>query len=175
MLNLRFLRFTTLALAIGLLLAALGCSNTAKPTTMTAANAQFKIGDAPADSVLSLVVTLTRVDLMQQGGGTVTVLDSPKKIELTHLAGTVESFGAANVPPGTYQSAKVSISTVDVTYIPPNSTTPVEKTFTLNTTVTVMFSPAVTIGKEPLARLVGFSALLAGGWATSSVDVQEHR
>jgi len=158
MLNLRFLRFTTLALAIGLLLAALGCSNTAKPTTMTAANAQFKIGDAPADSVLSLVVTLTRVDLMQQGGGTVTVLDSPKKIELTHLAGTVESFGAANVPPGTYQSAKVSISTVDVTYIPPNSTTPVEKTFTLNTTVTVMFSPAVTIGKEPSVLSFDFNA-----------------
>ena len=34
---------------------------------------------------------------------------------------------------------------------------------------------AITIGKEPLARLVGFSALLAGGWTTSSVDGREYR
>lgn len=159
MLNPRFLRFTTLALAVGLTLFALGCGTAAnKPTTMTAANAQFKIGDAPADSVLSLALTITHVDLMQQGGGKVTVLDTPKKVELTHLAGTVESFVAANVPPGTYQSAAVSISTVDVTYIPASSTTPVEKTFTLNMTVTVMFSPAVTIGKEPSVLSFDFNA-----------------
>jgi len=159
MLNPRFLRFTMLALAMGLALVAFGCSNAAnKTTTMTAANVQFKIGDAPADSVLSLVLTITHVDLMQQGGGTITVLDSPTKIELTHLAGTVESFVAANVPPGTYQSAAVSISTVDVTYIPASSTTPVEKTFTLNTTINVMFNPAVTISKAPSVLSFDFNA-----------------
>jgi len=159
MLNPRFLRFTMLALAMGLALVAFGCSNAAnKTTTMTAANVQFKIGDAPADSVLSLVLTITHVDLMQQGGGTITVLDSPTKIELTHLAGTVESFVAANVPPGTYQSAAVSISTVDVTYIPASSTTPVGKTFTLNTTINVMFNPAVTISKAPSVLSFDFNA-----------------
>ena len=159
MLNPRFLRFTMLALAMGLAFVAFGCSNAAyKTTTMTAANVQFKIADAPADSVLSLVLTITHVDLMQQGGGTITVLDSPTKIELTHLAGTVESFVAANVPPGTYQSAAVSISTVDVTYIPASSTTPVEKTFTLNTTINVMFNPAVTISKAPSVLSFDFNA-----------------
>ena len=60
MLNPRFLRFTMLALAMGLALVAFGCSNAAnKTTTMTGANVQFKIGDAPADSVLSLVLTIT--------------------------------------------------------------------------------------------------------------------
>jgi hypothetical protein len=159
MLKLRFLRFTLLALAMGLALIALGCGTAAnKPTTMTAANAQIKIGDSPADSVLALDVTITQVVLMQQDGTKVNVPDLPKKIELAHLEGTVESFVAANVPPGTYQSAAISISTVDVTYIPASSTTPVEKTFTLNTTVTVMFSPAVTIGKEPTVLSFDFNA-----------------
>jgi uncharacterized protein DUF4382/uncharacterized protein DUF5666 len=158
MLNPRFLRFTMLTLAMGLAWVALGCSNAANPTTMTSANAQFKIGDTPADSVMSLVLTITRVDLTQQGGGTITALDSPKKVELTHLQGTVESFVAANVPPGTYQSAAVSISTVKVNYFPTNSMTPVEKTFTLNTTITVAFNPAVTIGKQPSVLSFDFNA-----------------
>ena len=159
MLNPRLLRSMTLALATGLVVLALGCSNTAnKTTTMTTPNAQFKIGDAPSDSVLALVVTITHVDLTKQGGGTVTVLDSPTKIELTHLEGTVESFASANVPAGTYESASVSISTVDLTYIPANSTTPVEKTFTLNATVKVMFSPPVTIGTQPSVLSFDFNA-----------------
>ena len=159
MLNPRFLRFTIVALVMGLCLVALGCSNSPKTTPMATANAQFKIGDAPADSLLSLVVTITHVDLTQQGGGTITVLDKPTKIELTHLAGTVESFVAANVPPGTYTAATISISTVDVTYIPPGGTTPVVKTFTLNTTVTVRFNPPVTIvGKAPSVFSFDFNA-----------------
>jgi Domain of unknown function (DUF5666)/Domain of unknown function (DUF4382) len=160
MLKLRFLRFTPLALAMGLALVALGCGNGAnKPITMaTAANTQIKIGDSPADSVLALDVTITQVVLVQQDGTKVSVPDLPKKIELTHLAGTVESFVTPNVPPGTYQSAAISVSTVDVSYIPASSTTPVEKTFTPNTTVTVMFSPAVTIGKEPTVLSFDFNA-----------------
>ena len=126
MLKLRFLRFTPLALAMGLALVALGCGNGAnKPITMaTAANTQIKIGDSPADSVLALDVTITQVVLVQQDGTKVSVPDLPKKIELTHLAGTVESFVTPNVPPGTYQSAAISVSTVDVSYIPASSTTP---------------------------------------------------
>src|SRR5207237_5728574 len=61
-------------------------------------------------------------------------------------------------PPGTYQSPAVSISTVDVTYITASSTTPVEKTFTLNTTINVMFNPAVTISKAPSVLSFDFNA-----------------
>src|SRR5207302_4240029 len=52
----------------------------------------------------------------------------------------------------------VQTCALPISYIPPNSTTPVEKTFTLNTTVTVMFSPAVTIGKEPSVLSFDFNA-----------------
>ena len=145
-------RLATLALALGLGWVTTGCgggtaSNTVMPTTV--ARTQIKIGDAPADSVLSFDLIVTRVDLMQQGGTTVNVLNKPVEVELTHLAGTVEPLALANVGAGTYTGAAVAVSNVEVSYLPAGSTTPVEKNFALNTTINVAFNPAITISNQP--------------------------
>jgi Domain of unknown function (DUF5666)/Domain of unknown function (DUF4382) len=153
--NIRFIRrLATLGLALGLALAlvATGCGGTGnQTTTMTTSSAkvQIKIGDAPADSVLAFEVGITRADLVQQGGATVNVLKTPVEIELTHLAGTVGPLALADVPAGTYTGVTVAVSNVEVTYLPPGSTSPVEKTFALNTTVTVPFTSAITISNQP--------------------------
>jgi Domain of unknown function (DUF5666)/Domain of unknown function (DUF4382) len=145
-------RLATLALALGLGWVTTGCSGgTASKTVMptTVARTQIKIGDAPADSVLAFEVGITRADLVQQGGATVKVLKTPVEIELTHLAGTVGPLALADVPAGTYTGVTVAVSNVEVTYLPPASTSPVEKTFALNTTVTVPFTSAITISDQP--------------------------
>jgi hypothetical protein len=146
-------RLATLALALGLGWVATGCgggaaSNTLAPTSVT--RTQIKIGDAPADSVLAFELIVTRMDLMQQGGATVNVLNHSEEIELTHLSGTVEPLTVANVGAGTYTGAAVAISSVEVSYLPAGSTSPVEKKFALNTTINVAFNPAVTISNQPM-------------------------
>src|SRR6516225_4970096 len=108
----RFLSSFILAgLIVGLTLAGIGCggsSSVTKQVPMT--KAQIKIGDSPADSVLAFELKITRIDLVQQNGATINVLSTPSEIELTHLAGTVETLAVADVPTGTYSGASVAVS-----------------------------------------------------------------
>jgi Domain of unknown function (DUF5666)/Domain of unknown function (DUF4382) len=146
--NLR--RFATLGLAFAACLAT-GCGGgTGSSAVMrtSVARTQIKIGDAPADSVLAFALTVTRVDLMQQGGTSVNVLNTSKEVELTHLSGTVESLAVANVGAATYTGAAITVSNVEVSYLPSGSTSPVEKKFALNTTINVAFNPAITISNQ---------------------------
>ncbi len=148
-------------LVVGLGLLATSCgggsgSNLTQPAT---GNVQIKMGDAPADSVLAFELTITRIDLTPQGGSPVTVLSHPRDIELAHLSGTVETLALTKVAPGTYTGASISVSKVEVTYIPTGTTTPVHKEFTLNATVNVSFTPAVTIGAG--AMVLNFDVNLA--------------
>ncbi len=108
----------------------------------------IKIGDDPVDSIVAFEITVNSVVLNQQGGGTVTVLSSPTRIELTHLAGAVEPLNLLNVPQGTYTSATVTLSDPEVTVISGGQVVELNATLTSGT-VTVSFSPAITIGATP--------------------------
>lgn len=158
-------RFLTLlaaiVLALGLAAAATGCGGAGSGIVppKKGARTQIKIGDAPADSVLSFELVITRVDLVQQGGATVNVLNKPSEIELTHLAGTVEPLVLADLSPGTYSGAAITVSKAEVSYVPAGSAKPVEKTFALNTTINFPFSPAITIGSG--ASVLNFDVNLA--------------
>jgi uncharacterized protein DUF5666 len=148
-------------LALGLAVAATGCGGTRNVTVppKSAARTQIKIGDAPADSVLSFELAITRVDLVQQGGATVNVLNTPSEIELSHLAGTVEPLVLADLSQGTYTGASITVSKAEVSYVPTGSSKPVEKSFALNATINLPFSPAVTIGSSP--SILSFDVNLA--------------
>lgn len=138
-------------MVMGFLLQATGCgSNTSTSAQPATGNVQIKIGDAPADSVLAFELTITRIDLTPQGGSAITVLNRPRDIELAHLAGTVENLMLTKVAPGTYTGASIAVSKAEVVYIPTGATRPVQKEFTLNTTVNVGFNPAITIGSGAL-------------------------
>jgi hypothetical protein len=125
-----------------------GCGGTSMPTTtstLARGTTQIKIGDAPADSVLALELTITNIALKSQSGNTVTVLSSPTEVEVSHLAGTVETLTLNNVPNAIYTQATVSYSGAEVTYIPTGSTTPAEKRLSTSGTATIALNN-LTIG-----------------------------
>ncbi|HVH88389.1 MAG TPA: DUF5666 domain-containing protein [Terriglobales bacterium] len=120
----------------GGLLLITGCGG-GNSNPVTPGSTQFKIGDAPADSVLALELTITNITLTNQSGGSVTVLSSADEIEASHLAGTVETLALSDVPSGTYTQASISYSGAEITYIPAGSTTPVEKQLSASGTANV--------------------------------------
>jgi hypothetical protein len=142
-------RLTVAMLIAGLALAATGCGNSGASKPVPLAKTQIKIGDTPADSVLAFELKVSSIDLVQQSGAGVNVLSTPTEVELTHLAGTVEPLVVADVPAGTYGGAAIAIATAEVTYLPSGSNAPVEKEFSLNTTINVSFSPAINLAASP--------------------------
>lgn len=107
------------------------------------------MGDTPVDRVVDLEITVTSIVLTDTGGGTVSVLSSPTRIELTHLAGTVEPISLSKVPPGTYTKATIKVANPEVEFVN-DAGQVVEAAVTLTTdTATVNFSPSLTIGSVP--------------------------
>ncbi len=124
-----------LSLAMALIIT--GCGGSGSSSNPVPGTTQIKIGDAPADSVIALELTITNITLTNQNGSSVTVLSSPTEVEVSHLAGTVETLTLSNVPNATYTQASVTYSGAEVTYIPAGSTTPVEKQLAASGTVNV--------------------------------------
>lgn len=143
----RYLPAFALATVFAMLVVALGCGGgSSSPVNMTANSAvQVKIGDDPDDSVLAFEITVNSLTLTQQGGGTVTAINSPTTLELTHLADTNEPLSLLNVNQGSYTQAVITVSNPKIVYL--NSLGQVvEKQLTLSDTVTLNFSPALVVG-----------------------------
>jgi hypothetical protein len=144
-------RSLTLVAIVSVLALTIACGGGSGSSAVTggtkASSVQVKVGDAPADSLLALEVKITNIAMQQQGGGSVNVLTAPQEIEMTHLSGTMEPLSLLQVPYGTYTGATITVSSVEVTYIPSNSTTPTRTSFNLNQTVNVSFSPALTVAQ----------------------------
>ena len=103
------------------------------------------------DRIVDFEITVNSIMLTDTGGGTVSVLSSPTRIELTHLAGTVEPLSLMAVPPGTYTKATIKVSNPEVEFVN-DAGQVVEAAVTLTTdTATVNFSPSITIGSTPTA------------------------
>jgi hypothetical protein len=153
--------------ALGLTLISTGCSgggssatNSMSSSTPSANSAvQVKIGDGPADGVLAFELNISQIALTPSSGSAVTVLNTPTEIELTHLSGTLEPLVLSKVPSGTYTGAAVTVTTINVTYIPSTGASPVQKQFALNTTINVTFTPSLTVGSG--ASVVNFDVNLA--------------
>lgn len=104
------------------------------------------MGDAASDRLLSFEVTVNSVTLTS-GAGTVSVLASPTRLELTHLSGTLEPLVLRGVPQGTYSQATITFASPEATLLDATGK-PIEVTPTLNpATVTVTFNPALTVGQ----------------------------
>lgn len=154
-------QLAVLTLAIGLALAAVGCgggssSNSnlgqtapppppATPSTAT----QVKIGDAPADRVTSFEVTVGPITMTPNSGSAITVLSGTRRLELTHLSGTNEPLALLDVPEGTYNSASMTVSSPEVTFIN-NLGTIVKLEPAFNQAITLSFSPALTVGANSM-------------------------
>src|SRR5581483_6950520 len=124
-----------------LLLMAAGCGSGSMNSNIggsTAQNLQVRIGDAPADRVIAFEATVGPITLTPASGAPVTILSSPRRIEVSHLSGTSEPLAIANVPGGTYVSASVTVSQPEVTFINSSGQT-VELQPAFNQNVTVSF------------------------------------
>jgi hypothetical protein len=191
----RFLacRTTLSVLAAGIVIFAAGCGGTmtsgtnpvsGNPASQT--TTQIKIGDDPADRVLSLEVTVGPVTLTPDTGSPVTVLSGSQHIELAHLSATSEPISLMKIPQGSYKALTFSFANPEVTFV--NSSGAVKKfELPISQTITVNFSPSISIGASSavvsidvnLSKLLTFDAngnvtginFTADAFTISSADV----
>ncbi len=133
-----------------------GGSFTPPPSGSTAA--VVNITDSPSDRVVSFEVTINSLTLISSDGSSVVVFNTPRRLEVTHASGSAEPLGVTVFPQGTFTSAKVVVTSPDVTFID-DSGHAVEKNNAGSTsTITVPFSPALVVGSTPVVLTVDFNA-----------------
>ncbi|HEY2859268.1 MAG TPA: DUF5666 domain-containing protein [Terracidiphilus sp.] len=121
--------------------------------------AQIKIGDDPADRLLSFEVSVGPITLAPDSGGApITVLSGNKRVELTHLSGTSQPISLLSIPQGSYKAATVTLANPEVTFL--NSLGKTKKLeFKTSKTITINFSPSIVIGTS--SAVVGFDVNLS--------------
>src|SRR3954471_13473656 len=148
-------QLAVVALALGLALFTTACGGSSSSTPNPGPGptpkppTQVKIGDAPAERVLSFEVTVGPITLAASTGSAVTVLSGTHRLELTHLSGTNEPLALLSVPQGSYSSALITVSSPEVTFIN-NLGVIVKLQPAFNQAITVNFSPAVTVGTNSM-------------------------
>src|SRR6516164_1210430 len=88
---------------------------------------QVNLGDAPADRLVAVSMTIGSMMLMNSTGSSVTIVSSSTPVEMMHLMGTVDPISVMNVPQGTYSGASISISSATVMYMDPTAMQLVQK------------------------------------------------
>jgi hypothetical protein len=159
------LRMPLVALLAGGLTACGGGGNSTSPAPQTAvpgsaqgSTAVVNVSDAPSDRLIEFEITVDSIVLTKSDNSTVTVLAAPRKIEVTHLAGTDEPLVLNAIPQGMYISAAIAVSSPEVTFIN-NAGQPVEKENpAFATTVTVPISPALVVGAGPVVLTFDLNA-----------------
>ena len=153
--NAAFTAITSLSLLFGV-----GCANYGSrmnavpgaPAAPATAVAQFRMGDGPADRVISFEMTVGPVSLNPSSGSPISVISSPQRIELSHLSGTTAPLVAVEVPVGSYTGMTITASNPEVTFV--NSLGQIMKIEpALNQTVTVNFNASVTIKSSSVLSL----------------------
>ena len=141
-------------IASALALVACGGGNSATPPTQNSPSTsgttvQVGMGDSPADWLTTFGMTVNSITLTNSNGSTVNMLSSPTQMEMMRLMGTVQPVSIMNVPQGTYTSATVSVSSIQMGYMDPTSRQYTQKTMAGPFTGTVNFNPAMTVGTTP--------------------------
>jgi len=108
-------------------------------------SAQIKIGDAPADRVLSFEVTVGPITMTPASRSAVTVLSATRRLEMAHLSGTNEPLALLGVAQGSYSSASITVSNPEITFIN-NVGAVVKLQPAFNQIISISLSPALTVG-----------------------------
>ena len=118
------LRAVLVTVLVGGISACGGGGNSTTPTAQTAipGNAQssmavVNISDAPSDRLVEFEITVDSIVLTKSDNSTVSLLAAPRKIEVTHLAGTNEALTLSAIPQGTYIGATISVRSPEVIFI----------------------------------------------------------
>lgn len=142
-----------------------GCGGYKSSSTMTppasrsavGGNSVLSIGDSPSDNIISFEVTLNSVALTDSSGASVTVLNKPVRIELTHLAGTFVPLTTFSVPQGTYTSVTLTISNVEIHDLNAGGNTSEHNAAIGNGTFTIPISPNLIVGGAAMAVNLDFN------------------
>jgi predicted small secreted protein len=141
--------FTLLCVVFALLLT--GCGGGSKNTVSTGAGQiVLQTGDAVNDQIAKFELNISSITLtgVSPTATTANLLAKPAEVEFSHQAGTFEPLTLANLPPGTYSGATISVTSAEVVVI--NGTTPTKVPATISSgTVTVTF-PNITVTTTPL-------------------------
>ncbi|MCU0963276.1 MAG: DUF4382 domain-containing protein [Pirellulaceae bacterium] len=144
--------------------ASAGTPATGTPTTATSP-VQINLGDDPADRLMAVNVTVNSVALHRADGQSVTVLSSPRPMELMHLMGTVAPLAVANVPHGTYTGATMTFGGATVMHMDPASGQPLQRQVAGPMTSHVSFGSPLVVGTGPM--VVNFDMNM---WASVGID-----
>jgi hypothetical protein len=141
--------FTLLCVVFALLLT--GCGGGSTPIVSTGAGQiVLQTGDAVNDQIAKFELNISSITLtgVSPTATTANLLAKPAEVEFSHEAGTFEPLTLANLPPGTYSGATISVTSAEVVVI--NGATPAKVPATITGgTVTVTF-PNITVTTSPL-------------------------
>jgi hypothetical protein len=144
-----FVILTVSSVLAGLVVVGCGTNHVSTPTpTNPAPNSgqlTVAVGDAPSDRIIAFALTVNTMTLT--GGSNPTVISTPTTIEFVRNAGTFQPLVTAQVSPGTYSGATITVSNPQVVAIDTTTLLPVQLTASLSsTTVNVTFNQPLMIG-----------------------------
>lgn len=126
------------------------------------------MGDAPSDWMLAFSMNISSMSL-NGSNGTVSVVPASMSMEMMHLMGTMQPIAMVSAPQGTYTGASITIGSVNVTYMDPNTFLPVQATIAGPIMGNVTFSSPITVGSTPMA--MGFDLDLASSVTMGSSGI----
>lgn len=147
--------FSTMALflAAGLLTGCGGNSSLSTTGGGSAAGASptvVTVGDAPMSSVLAALVTISGVTFTS-ASGSVSLLQQPRTMELTHLGGIRAPLVLKPLEAGTYTSMSITVSAATITYFDSTSGQPVTAQAVIPSaaaTATITLNPPLQVSAQ---------------------------
>jgi uncharacterized protein DUF5666/uncharacterized protein DUF4382 len=133
-----------------------GGTYTPPPPGSTAA--VINVTDAPSDRVTAFELTINSLSLVSSSGSSVMVLNTPRRVEVTHSSGSAEPLSVSVLPQGTFTSAIVAVSNPDVTFIDAFGNNIEKQNVGTPTNVTIPFNPPLVVGSTPVVLTIDFNA-----------------
>jgi hypothetical protein len=141
--------FTLLCVVFALLLTGCGGGSTNQVST-GAGQVVLQTGDAVNDQIAKFELNISSITLTGVSPTTTTanLLAKPAEVEFSHQAGTFEPLTLANLPPGTYNGATITVTGAEVVVL--NAGVPAKVPATISGgTVSVTFAN-ITVTTTPL-------------------------
>ena len=141
--------FTLLCVVFALLLTGCGGGSTNQVST-GAGQVVLQTGDAVNDQIAKFELNISSITLtgVSPTATTANLLAKPAEVEFSHEAGTFEPLTLANLPPGTYNGATITVTGAEVVVL--NAGVPTKVTATVSgSPVSVTFAN-ITVSTTPL-------------------------
>jgi hypothetical protein len=124
--------------------------------TQSATVTQFRVGDAPADQLLSFEMTIASpINLIPLDGGSASAIPvNPNRLELSHTAGNMQPLGITALKAGSYTAAEITIQHPSVIYTRTlflsGPVTLIDRFDGADQTVRVNFNPPLVVSNDPV-------------------------